>query len=219
LSPFTSNWFLIRRYTILDDGAGNDDHPHADIREGDRFLNDVFEAVSKGPDWSSTVFIVNFDEWGGFFEHVPPPRAQAANNVDTDIVGGKTLLGMRVPVVIASPWSAGDPANPLVNSLVFDHTSVLKLVEWRSSLKPLTPRDASNDVYNLAYALDFDHPQTSVPALPKPHTPFIGLPALPIFSAAFQAWISRPQATCLPQPRACHRRARRRPQYGRICAR
>jgi phospholipase C len=53
-----------------------------------------------------TVFIVNFDEWGGFFEHVPPPRAQAANGVDPDIVDGKTLLGMRVPVVVASPWSA-----------------------------------------------------------------------------------------------------------------
>jgi phospholipase C len=168
--------FLDPRYTVLDDGTGNDDHPHADIREGDRFLYDVFEAVSKGPGWSSTVLIINFDEWGGFFEHVPPPRAQAANNVDTDIVGGKTLLGMRVPVVIASPWSAGEPANPLVNSLVFDHTSVLKLIEWRWGLPPLTPRDASTDVNNLAYALNFNNPQTSVPVLPKPYTSFIATP-------------------------------------------
>jgi phospholipase C len=71
--------FVDPRFTILDDGTGNDDHPHADIREGDKFLYDVFKAVSKGPDWSSTVLIVNFDEWGGFFEHVPPPRAHAAN--------------------------------------------------------------------------------------------------------------------------------------------
>jgi phospholipase C len=168
--------FLDPRYTILDDGTGNDDHPHADIREGDKFLYDVFQAVSKGPHWSSTVLVVNFDEWGGFFEHVPPPRAQAANNVDPDIVGGKTLLGMRVPVVVASPLSTGDPANPTVNSLVFDHTSVLKLIEWRWGLQPLTPRDASNDVNNLAYALDFEHPQTAVPALPQPHTPFLVAP-------------------------------------------
>jgi hypothetical protein len=94
-----------------------------------------------------------------------------ANTVDPDMVGGKTLLGMRVPVVVASPWSAGDPANPSVSSLTFDHTSVLKLIEWRWGLSPLTPRDGSNDVNNLAYALDFDHPQTAVPALPKPRSP------------------------------------------------
>jgi phospholipase C len=168
--------FLDPRYTILDDGTGNDDHPHADIREGDKFLYDVFKAVSEGPDWSSTVLIVNFDEWGGFFEHVPPPRAQAANNVDTDIVDGKTLLGMRVPVVVASPFSSGNPANPLINSLVFDHTSVLKLIEWRWGLPPLTPRDASSDVNNLVYALNFDTPQTAVPNLPKPQTPFFVVP-------------------------------------------
>jgi phospholipase C len=179
--------FLDPRYTILDDGTGNDDHPHADIREGDKFLYDVFEAVSKGPGWSSTVLIVNFDEWGGFFEHVPPPRAQAANDVDTDIVNGKTLLGMRLPVVVASPYSAGNPNSPLINSMVFDHTSVLKLIEWRWGLQPLTPRDASSDVNNLAYALDFNHPQTAVPTLPKPHTPFI---AIPCFANLFGGLVS-----------------------------
>lgn len=168
--------FVDPRYTVLDDGTGNDDHPHADIREGDRFLYDVFEAVAKGPNWSNTALIINFDEWGGFFEHVPPPRAAAANSVDTDIVDGKTLLGMRLPVVVASPWSVGSPANPTVNSMVFDHTSVLKLIEWRWGLPPLTPRDASADVNNLAYALDFNNPQTAVPSLPKPHTPWFVLP-------------------------------------------
>lgn len=168
--------FVDPRYTVLDDGTGNDDHPHADIREGDRFLYDLFEAVANGPNWSSTVLIVNFDEWGGFFEHVPPPRAAAANSVDTDIVNGQALLGMRLPVVIASPWSAGSPDNPTVNSLIFDHTSVLKLIEWRWGLPPLTSRDASMDVNNLAYALDFNNPETAVPALPEPPTPWIVWP-------------------------------------------
>ena len=48
-------------YTVLDDGTGNDDHPHADIREGDLFLHDLFEAVASGPAWSSTVMIINCD--------------------------------------------------------------------------------------------------------------------------------------------------------------
>jgi len=96
------------------------------------------------------VLIVDFDEWGGFFEHVAPPRATAANQVDPDIVNGKTLLGLRVPTVIASPFTKGNPSSPQVNDLVFDHTSVLKLIEWRWGLAPLTPRDASKDINNLA---------------------------------------------------------------------
>jgi phospholipase C len=163
--------FVDPRYTLLDDGTGADHHPHADIRNGDKFLYDVFKAVSTGPGWPGTVLIINFDEWGGFFDHVPPPRAQAANQTDTDIIDGKTLLGMRIPVVVASPWSIGDPTNPTVNSLVFDHTSVLKLIEWRWGLQPLTPRDASNDINNLAHTLNFLKPRFTVPPLPDPQTP------------------------------------------------
>ena len=170
--------FVDPRYTILDDGTGNDDHPHADIREGDKFLYKTFEAVANGPKWANTVFLVNFDEWGGFFEHVAPPRAAAANQVDTDMVNGKTLLGLRVPTVVASPFTKGNPSNPAVNSMVFDHTSVLKLIEWRWGLAPLTPRDASSDISNLANALDFTNRDASLPPLPVPQTPLIALPCL-----------------------------------------
>jgi phospholipase C len=170
--------FIDPVYTVLDDGTGNDDHPHADIRKGDRFLYDTFEAVAKGPKWPNTVFIVNFDEWGGYFDHVAPPRAAAPNNVDPDLVNGKALLGIRVPTVIASPFSAGQPNNPRVSALVFDHTSILKLIEWRWGLQPLTARDASDDVQNLAYALNFEHPNDAVPALPLPPAPLLGAPCL-----------------------------------------
>ena len=170
--------FVDPRYTVLDDGTGNDDHPHADIRAGDLFLYQTFEAVAKGPKWANTIFIVNFDEWGGFFEHIMPPRATAANNVDPDLVNGKALLGLRVPTVVASPFSRGNPADPRVSALVFDHTSVLKLIEWRWGLAPLTARDASSDVANLAYALDFKEPDDSVPNLPQPQAPLIAAPCL-----------------------------------------
>jgi len=121
---------------------------------------------------------VNFDEWGGFFEHIAPPRAAAANNVDTDLVDGKALLGLRVPTVVASPFSRGNPADSRVSALVFDHTSVLKLIEWRWDLAPLTPRDASNDVQNLAYALNFNEQDATVPSLPEPQAPLIAAPCL-----------------------------------------
>lgn len=176
-------------FTTIDDGLGNDDHPHADIRRGDRFLHDTFEAVANGPDWASTVFIVTFDEWGGFFEHVAPPRATAANNVDTDLMNnGKALLGFRVATVVASPFTRGVENNPFVNHTVFDHTSILKLIEWRWGLAPLTPRDASSDVGNLASALNLAAPVTSLPTLPKPSVPFFPEPCFAtLFGGIFSA--------------------------------
>jgi len=98
--------------------------------------------------------------------------------VDPDIVAGKALLGFRVPVVVASPFTRGDPASPKVNSQVYDNTSILKLIEWRWNLQPLTARDASSDVGNLAFALDFKNRDPSVPALPLPDAPDV-VPCLP----------------------------------------
>jgi phospholipase C len=158
-------------FTLLDDGTGNDDHAHADVRRGDFFLAKTFRALAEGPKWSKTVFILTHDEWGGFFDHVPPPRAAAANDVDPDIEGGKTLLGFRIPTIIASPFSRGHADDPRVKHDVCDHTSTLKLIEWRFGVAPLTPRDASSDVANLASLLDFHHPQTSLPDLPSPVDP------------------------------------------------
>jgi phospholipase C len=172
--------FVDPRFLDEASGTSGDDHPHADIRTGDAFLAQTFDAVVHGPGWKKTVFIVTYDEWGGFFEHVAPPRAAAPNAVDPDIQAGKTLLGFRVPVVVASPWSRGDASNPRINSQTFDHTSVLKLIEWRWNLAPLTARDASTDVGNLVDVLDFDHPDPSVPSLPQaefpPIAPCIALP-------------------------------------------
>ena len=164
--------FLDPRFTILDDGEGNDDHPHADVRAGEAFLGQVYRAVTSGPGWSNTVVIVNRDEWGGFFDTVAPTRVVAPNDVDTDLVNGNALLGCRVPVVVVSPFTRGtNPATPQINSGLYDHTSVLKLIEWRYNLPPLTIRDASDQIGNVAFALDLRNPNYSVPALPVVDAP------------------------------------------------
>jgi phospholipase C len=152
--------------TILDDGLGNDDHPHADLRKGEIFLREIVTTLAASPKWKNTVLVINRDEWGGFFDHVAPPRVIAANNIDTDLVDGKALLGCRVPTLVVSPFTRGNAAKPRISSLLFDHTSVLKLIEWRWNLEPLTPRDASDEIANLALALNFSTPDTSLPALP-----------------------------------------------------
>ena len=153
-------------YTILDDGTGNDDHPHADLRKGEIFLREIVTTLASSALWEKTVLVINRDEWGGFFEHVVPPRVIAPNDVDTDLVDGKALLGCRVPTLIVSPFTRGNPAKPRIHTQLYDHTSVLKLIEWRWALDPLTARDASNEVGNLASALNFKKPDTSMPALP-----------------------------------------------------
>lgn len=169
--------FLDPKFTILDDGAGNDDHPHADVRNGEAFLAKVYKSLTEGPDWKSTVLIINRDEWGGFYDTVVPPRVIAPNDVDRDLVDGKALLGCRVPVLLVSPFSRGtNPTAPRIDTTLYDHTSVLKLIEWRFGLAPLTTRDASSEIGNVAQALDFTSPHDSVPVLPAVHPPLFTIP-------------------------------------------
>jgi phospholipase C len=158
---FVDPWF-----TILDDGTGNDDHPHADLRKGEIFMREIVTALAASPEWKNTVLVINRDEWGGFFDHVVPTRVIAPNPIDTDLVDGKALLGCRVPTLIVSPFTRGNPAKPRINSLLYDHTSVLKMIEWRWNLEPLTARDGSDEIANLASALNFAAPDLSMPALP-----------------------------------------------------
>jgi phospholipase C len=159
--------FVDPRFTLLLNTA-NDNHPESDIRNGDAFLAEVYNAVATSPDWDSTVLVMNYDEWGGFFDHVPPPRALAPNNTDTDLVDGKALLGCRCPCIVASPWTVGTPTNPTVNHTVFDHTSVLKMIESVFNVKPLAARETSSDVGNLLSVIDLSGPPKPAPALPQP---------------------------------------------------
>ena len=178
--------FVDPKFTLADDGLGNDDHPHSDIRNGDAFLSKLFHAVAMGPNWSSTVLIVTFDEWGGFFDHVAPPRVVAPNKLDTNLINGEALLGFRVPAIIASPFTRG--ANK-VDTTVYDHTAILKLIEWRWGLSPLTLRDASPAIGNPVANFNFSSTDASVPPLAQPGT----VPALPCFLRGLAAGAQRSQ--------------------------
>ena len=85
--------FVDPSFTLVLNTA-NDNHPHSDIRNGDAFMAQVYQAVASSPDWKSTVLVHNYDEWGGFFEHVPPPRALAPNDTDPDLVDGEGAAGL-----------------------------------------------------------------------------------------------------------------------------
>jgi phospholipase C len=152
---------------FLDEATGSsaDDHPHADIRAGQHFLNEVYEAVSGGPLWSCTALVINYDEWGGFFDHVAPATAPDAR---PDL--GTGLRGFRTPCLLISPRAR----RKYVGHAAYDHTSVLKMIEWRWGLPALTARDAA--ARNIAEVLDFTRP----PDLTAPRwnvPPITSLPA------------------------------------------
>ncbi len=160
------------------DATSNDDHPANDLRAGDYFLSTIFNALASGPGWEKTVLIINYDEWGGFFDHVPPSRitpgiprgTNPRDGVDKDLdERNRVLSGFRVPCIISGPFARHGHGG-YVSHNFYDHTSVLKLIEWRWGLQPLTARDASNaltDPQNLALALNFESPDPRVPRLPK----------------------------------------------------
>jgi len=149
--------FIDPRFEDEDTGTSSDDHPHADIRAGEAFLNQIYDALRASPNWSKTVFVITYDEWGGFFDHVAPPLAPIPSASAT--AGDKDgRLGFRVPCVVISPFAR----RSFVAHGQYDHTSILKMIEWRFGLPPLTVRDQTAN--NLAEVLDFSAPNVAAPA-------------------------------------------------------
>jgi phospholipase C len=173
--------FVDPRFLGEQEGLSNDDHPFADIRNGQDFLNQVYAAVTRSPAWPNTVLVINYDEWGGFFDHVPPPAGpipaadQAAGNQDG-------LFGFRTPCLVISPFARRE----YVSHRVLDHTSVLKMIEWRWGLSPLTARDTT--ATNLAEVLQFQAPGLSAKQLAVPTGPFGQLCATGAATIAEEEW-------------------------------
>jgi phospholipase C len=151
-------------------GTSADDHPLADIRLGERFIADTYHALASAGYLDNTVLVVTFDEWGGFFDHVPPPQViDDTNPADVDHAGDGTTptdgqlvpdykqLGFRVPAIVVSNLA---PAR-VVHHGPFEHTSTLKLIETTFGLGPLTARDAHAE--NLGQVLE-RRPRRPVPA-------------------------------------------------------
>jgi phospholipase C len=128
-------------------GTSADYHPRSDIRAGEAWLAETYRAVTTGADWEHTVLVINFADWGGFFDHIVPPFAN-------DVEAVLELRGFRVPCLVVAPMAR----RGFVAEGVYDHTSILRMIEWRFDLRPLSLRDAGAN--NLAEVLDFreNHP-------------------------------------------------------------
>jgi len=132
--------------TWLTTGRHMTEHPPQSVCSGENWVVGAINAVMQGPDWKSTAIFIMWDDFGGFYDHVPPPPPE-------DQYG----LGERVPFIIISPY-----AKPgYISSTQYEAASVLKFVEERFGLPPLTARDANaNDTTDA-----FDFTQLPLPPL------------------------------------------------------
>ncbi len=157
----------------------NDEHPPANIQQGQQLVAKVVNALLASPNWATSALFFTYDEHGGFYDHVPPPRACVPDSIaplldpadpDSSLPAQFDRYGFRVPFVVVSPY-----AKPgFVSHVVYDHTSILRFIETRFELPALTDRDANAlpllDLFDFSRAALL-HP----PALPDATVDAVGL--------------------------------------------
>ena len=159
--------------------AGYTEHPAWPSNYGAWYLSRILDILTASPEvFSNTAFIVNYDENDGYFDHLVPPTppqsttgTDGASTVSTayEIVTsssphGPIGLGVRVPLLVISPWSKGG----YVNSEVFDHTSIIRFIEKRFDLPPLANISPWRRavVGDLTSCFNFANPQAAASELP-----------------------------------------------------
>ena len=111
-------------------GGFDNEHPgYTDVLRGERHVRELIDAVRQGKNWDSTVVIVTYDENGGFWDHVAPPR------------GDRWGPGSRVPAIVIAPFAR----RHFVDHSSYETVSILALIEHRFGLAPLSERDARAD--------------------------------------------------------------------------
>jgi phospholipase C len=122
---------------VVPDYADSEHPPHS-VCEGENWTVEVMNELMRSPEWESTAVILTWDDFGGFYDHVPPPHV--------DLYG----LGPRVPTIVISPW-----AKPgYIEHRVLEFSSVLKLIEVIHDLPAMGPRDRRAD--DMLDAFDFE---------------------------------------------------------------
>ena len=162
--------------------AGLDEHPSdtdtnpSGIQGGANYVAGLINALMGSTSWNSSVFILTFDEPGGFYDHVPPQPAVSPDGVaPVDIQPGDVcsqavgpncdfvFTGYRVPLIVISPFSKKN----YVSHTVYDETAILKLIETRFGLSSLTARDKAQADMSQDF-FDFTNGSWATP--PKPPT-------------------------------------------------
>jgi phospholipase C len=128
--------------------AGSSEHPPGVPREGQRFVRNLITGLMRSEYWSSSAFMWAYDDWGGWYDHVPPPRV--------DEFG----YGFRTPALLVSPYARRGH----IDSTTLDFTSALKFIQENWGVKPLADRDRAAS--SIAGAFDFSQPPRAAVLLP-----------------------------------------------------
>jgi phospholipase C len=150
-----------------DGGGGNgvsaDEHPHGDVRLGQAFMADVALAFLESPQYRRGAMFINYDEWGGFFDHVKP-RFVPDDRQSKKLSENWGFTGFRTPGVAISPFTRGGR----VSHMTVTHESILKLISYRFRLGHLTKRHRYAS--NIGRSFDFSKRDFDPPELPDPGT-------------------------------------------------
>ncbi len=119
--------------------SGPSEHPPSNLASGQAFVRSLINALIASPEWKSSAFLLAYDDWGGWYDHVKPPKV--------DRYG----YGFRVPAILVSPYSRRE-----VDHTQLDFTSILRFIEDNWRLKPLASRDAKAN--SIATGFDFSKP-------------------------------------------------------------
>jgi phospholipase C len=149
------------------DGTSADEHPLGDVRLGQAFMADVVNAFVASKQYRRGALFIIYDEWGGFFDHVRPPRVpdqRSTRDLNTDF----GQMGFRIPAVSVSPYTRGakNRTRFRVDHGVYGHESILKLISYRFGLGYLNRRHRY--ARNIGHSFDWRHPDFMPPALPDP---------------------------------------------------
>src|SRR5436305_511710 len=151
-------------YTFLEPSfgaGGNSQHPNYDVALGEQLIHDVYYTLRNGPGWNDTLLAITYDEHGGNYDHVAPPwGAVPPDNSIGEWGFDFTRFGVRIPALLISPRvEAGRVFR--VKQGTIDHTSLLKTLEQRGGLDPLTARDKAAP--GLGYVLTLATPRKADP--------------------------------------------------------
>jgi phospholipase C len=124
-------------HSAVDGGEilASDQHPDHNVREGERFIGSIYNAIRTNPDlWKSTALLIVYDEHGGIYDHVVPPActpdgySAKAADTGTGAAFNFDRLGIRVPAILVSPWIARGTVIPgtedPANAQIFEHASI-----------------------------------------------------------------------------------------------
>lgn len=145
----------------------NDNHPPIPMAPGEAYLKRIYEALSASPRWQHTLFVVTYDEHGGLFDHVPPPRIGSPVPTGATYTAPFKSLGVRVPSLVLSPFVK----RGTVCSELLDHTSFLQLLAEKfagdpSGYSPEVSTRRVAGIRSVSAALSADPPRADIPAAP-----------------------------------------------------